>query len=114
MTVLTTFDRFDRFDKNGDGLGSVRHGAHGTCREKGRTRLQRRAAGAYDLAILAPKLGNLGEEKLRKLLKNGRTDALSTLTEHPVSLSAGGGPSISFTRRAIMLPRASAVCPPQP
>jgi hypothetical protein len=48
------------------------------------------------LAILAPKLGKLGEEKLRKLLKNGRTDALSTLTEHPVSLSAGGGPNISF------------------
>ena len=49
-----------------------------------------------DLAILAPKLGKLGEEKLRKLLKNGRTDVLSTLTEHPVSLSSGGGPNISF------------------
>ena len=46
--------------------------------------------------MLPPKLGKLGGEKSRKLLENGRVDALSTLTEHPVSLSAGGGPNISF------------------
>ena len=53
------------------------------------------------MAILAPKLGKLGEEKLRILLKSGSSDALSTLTEHPVSLSAGGGPNISFHQRRL-------------
>jgi hypothetical protein len=56
----------------------------------------RRLTSTTEVRGLAPILGKLGEEKLRKLLKNGRTDVLSTLTEHPVSLSAGGGPNISF------------------
>ena len=39
---------------------------------------------------------------MRILLKSGSSDALSTITENPVRFSAGGGPNISSTRKAIM------------
>ena len=67
-------------------------GAMNQFRHRGVTRISRLPPLAATRCARACKLGKLGEEKLRKLLKNGRADALSTLTEHLVSLSAGGGP----------------------